>query len=200
MADAAVPDEEVDEVVDTGYKAPEKKSVDEMKNLDADDEALNRWKAQLLAGAEAGAGGPPVVVEKMTVVGADKGPLQGPKNVLSLDLTGGLEQFKDKSNAFTFKEGEEYRIQVDFKVNGEVVSGLKLVNTIRRKGVKVAKTSDMFGSYGPKAETQSAFGQVEDVPKGMMMRGHYTVNSKFIDDDKTVHLEWHWCFNIKKEW
>jgi hypothetical protein len=46
---------------------PAQKSVDEMKNLDADDEALNRWKATLLAGAEGAKGGPPVTVESMVV-------------------------------------------------------------------------------------------------------------------------------------
>jgi hypothetical protein len=32
----------------TGYKAPKQASLDEMKSKDADDEALNRWKASLL--------------------------------------------------------------------------------------------------------------------------------------------------------
>mmetsp|Transcript_31037 Transcript_31037/g.43434 ORF Transcript_31037/g.43434 Transcript_31037/m.43434 type:complete len:203 (-) Transcript_31037:86-694(-) len=196
--------DEVDEVEDTGYKGPAKKSVDEMKNLDADDEALNRWKAQLLQGADAAGDGPPVTVENMVVVGIDKGKLEGPPSELNLDLTdpAKLESYKDKSNAFVFKEGIEYRIKVDFKVNKEVVSGLKLVNQIKRKGIKVpgGKTSDMFGSYGPKPETQSAFSPVKDVPKGMMYRGHYTVHSEFVDDDKVCHLAWDWCFDIKKDW
>lgn len=93
-----------------------------------------------------------------------------------------------------FKEGAEYRIKVDFIVNREVVSGLKLVNQIKRKGIKIpgGKTTDMLGSYGPKKEAQSAFGQANDVPKGMMYRGHYTVHSEFVDDDKTCHFAWDW--------
>lgn len=59
-----------------------------MKNLDADDEALNRWKATLLQGAESAGDGPHVKVESMVVVGVDKGKLEGPPAELSLDLTG----------------------------------------------------------------------------------------------------------------
>ena len=53
----------------TRATGPAQKSVDEMKNLDADDEALNRWKATLLAGAEGAKGGPPVTVESMVLCG-----------------------------------------------------------------------------------------------------------------------------------
>ena len=45
-----------DEIVDStpGYTAPKKVALDTLKNLDKDDEALNRWKAALLAGTNAG--------------------------------------------------------------------------------------------------------------------------------------------------
>ncbi|KAJ1567953.1 hypothetical protein HK405_004160 [Cladochytrium tenue] len=41
---------------------------------------------------------------------------------------------------------------------------------------------------------------IEEAPSGMLARGHYTVRSRFIDDDGHVHLEWTWSFDIKKEW
>lgn len=50
----------------------------------------------------------------------------------------------------------------------------------------------MLGSYGPKAESQSALTPLEEAPSGMLARGHYTVKSKFVDDDNNVHLEWEW--------
>lgn len=42
-----------------GYRVGEQKTIDELKNLDKDDEALNRWKQSLLSGpgADAAAGG-----------------------------------------------------------------------------------------------------------------------------------------------
>lgn len=36
-----------------GYKAPKKEALDDIVNKDKDDEALNRWKQQLLAGGAA---------------------------------------------------------------------------------------------------------------------------------------------------
>jgi hypothetical protein len=45
-----------DDIVENtpGYVAPKKVGLDALKNLDKDDEALNRWKAALLAGASSG--------------------------------------------------------------------------------------------------------------------------------------------------
>jgi Rho GDP-dissociation inhibitor len=34
----------------------------------------------------------------------------------------------------------------------------------------------------------------------MLARGSYSVKSRFIDDDKQVHLEFQWSFNIAKDW
>ena len=58
----------------------------------------------------------------------------------------------------------------------------------------------MVGSYGPKTEEHEYLTPPEDAPSGMISRGHYTVKSKFTDDDKTSILEWEWAFNISKDW
>lgn len=50
-----------------GYKAPAQKSLQELAALDADDEAMQKYKAALLgssAGTSAGAGGKPTVSER----------------------------------------------------------------------------------------------------------------------------------------
>lgn len=62
------------------------------------------------------------------------------------------------------------------------------------------KNSFMVGSYGPKTEVQSYMTPTETAPSGMMSRGHYSVKSKFTDDDKNIYLEWEWSFDIKKDW
>ena len=51
---AAVDDEEPEET--PGYKAPAQKTLDEIKNLDADDESLVKYKEQLLGAAAAASG------------------------------------------------------------------------------------------------------------------------------------------------
>ena len=58
----------------------------------------------------------------------------------------------------------------------------------------------MVGSYPPKAVAHEYVCPADEAPKGMMARGHYKIKSKFIDDDKNVHLAWEWAMDIKKDW
>lgn len=51
---AAAEGDDFDVETTPGYKAPAKVDLETLQNLDADDEALNRWKAKLLEGASAG--------------------------------------------------------------------------------------------------------------------------------------------------
>lgn len=67
-------------------------------------------------------------------------------------------------------------------------------------GRTVAKNDYMLGSYGPKKEQQCAQTPLDEMPSGMMARGKYTIKSKFIDDDKQVHLAWDWIMEVKKDW
>eukprot|EP00045_Choanoeca_perplexa_P021943 m.7888 g.7888 ORF g.7888 m.7888 type:complete len:190 (+) comp8967_c0_seq1:36-605(+) len=175
-----------------GYKAPAQVDLETLQNLDKDDEALNRWKAKLLEGAASGAdSGDPrrVIVESMTFHSAVK--------EMSLDLTGDLAALKAQS--FVIKEGVQFRLKIGFKVQHEVVSGLRYTDAVYRKGIRVTKNSYMLGSYGPKAEVQVAQTPWDEMPSGMLARGHYTVKSKFIDDDKNEHLAWEWAFDLKKD-
>ncbi|KAG0373816.1 MAG: immunoglobulin E-set [Linnemannia gamsii] len=178
----------------TGYKVGQKKSLNDYQNLDADDEALRRWK------------------ESLGVASTGVSKLDDPHNVVVLqlalevanrpdvilDLTKSVEELKGHS--FTIKEGVEYRLKVLFKVQHEVVSGLKYMHIIKRHGVKVDKAEEMIGSYAANANILEKKFVAEEAPSGMLARGHYEVKSKFIDDDKTVHKEWSWSFDIKKDW
>lgn len=58
----------------------------------------------------------------------------------------------------------------------------------------------MVGSYGPKPEPHEFVSGARDAPRGMLSYGQYVVKSRFIDDDKIVHLEWEWNMTIKKDW
>nr|XP_009499248.1 PREDICTED: rho GDP-dissociation inhibitor 1 isoform X1 [Phalacrocorax carbo] len=113
-------------------------------------------------------------------------------------FVGDLESFKKQ--AFVLKEGVEYRIKISFRVNREIVSGLKYIQHTFRKGVKIDKTEYMVGSYGPRAEEYEFLTPMEEAPKGMLARGSYNIKSKFTDDDKTDHLSWEWNLTIKKDW
>ncbi|KAM9473714.1 rho GDP-dissociation inhibitor 1-like isoform 1-T5 [Salvelinus alpinus] len=177
------------------YKPPAQKSLQEIQELDKDDESLRKYKEALLGNAAAAAvdpNAPNVQVTRLTLM-CETAPLP-----LTLDLQGDLESFKKQS--FVLKEGVEYKIKISFKVNKEIVSGLKYAQQTYRKGVKVDKSDYMVGSYGPRPAEYEFLTPLEEAPKGMLARGTYNIKSKFTDDDKHDHLTWEWNLNIKKEW
>lgn len=176
------------------YKPPAQKSVKEIHELDKDDESLRKYKEALLgSGVNAtDPSAPNVQLTRMSLI------CEAAPNPLILDLTGDLEEFKKQ--AFVLKEGVEYKIKISFKVNNEIVSGLKYVQQTYRKGMKIDKSDYMVGSYGPRPTEYDFLTTMEEAPKGVLARGNYVIKSKFTDDDKNDHLSWEWNLNIKKDW
>lgn len=194
--EATIPTEvEAEEPPETpGYKVPAKKTLEEIQKLDGDDESLQRYKAQLLAGAEG------------AVLDPSKGPEMKPLTMTlmsegrsdkEVDLTD-LEAVKKHS--FVIKEACEYRMKITFQVFNDIVNGLKYVQHTYRKGINLDKMNIMMGSYGPKTEPHEFKTQTQEAPEGMLLRGSYVVKSKFIDDDKKEYAAWTWNFSIKKDW
>uniref|UniRef100_A0A8C5SG55 Rho GDP dissociation inhibitor beta n=1 Tax=Laticauda laticaudata TaxID=8630 RepID=A0A8C5SG55_LATLA len=194
--DAEVHVEEDDDELDDklNYKPPPQKTLQELQELDKDDESLAKYKKSLLGDAPMVADPtlPNVTVTRLTLV-CDTAP--GP---MTMDLTGDLEALKKET--FVLKEGAEYRVKIHFKVNKDIVSGLKYLQNTYRKGVKVDKAVFMVGSYGPRPEEYEFITPIEEAPKGMVARGNYCNKSLFTDDDKHNHLTWEWNLAIKKEW
>eukprot|EP00795_Rhopilema_esculentum_P009418 gene9418-17133_t len=127
-----IPEIDNDEPEETpGYKAPAPKSVKEIEELDQDDESLVKYKQTLLAGMEEGAAPKDdqrrVVVQKMIFMSDGQTDIEK-------DLTGNLEALKKQ--VITIKEGVEYRLKIIFKVQHEIVAGLKYHHVISRKGVR----------------------------------------------------------------
>lgn len=175
------------------YRPPALKTLQEIHELDKDDESLQKYKKALLGdGHEADPSVPNVQVTRLTLM-CDTAP-----DPLTLDLQGDLEEFKKQS--FVLKEGVEYRVKISFKVNREIVSGLKFTQQTFRKGVRIDKSDYMVGSYGPRPAEYDFLTPLEEAPKGMLARGTYNIKSKFTDDDKHDHLSWEWNLNIKKDW
>jgi len=193
-ASSPIDPEDLDEI--PGYKPPEKKTMEEMKNLDKDDEALERYKASLLGDQEAGVVVFPdderqVIVQKLALV-VDGRP------DMEIDLTQDLKEIAKKK--FVLKEGVRFKIRIEFIVQREIVTGLKYVQTTSRLGVPVDKMKYMVGSYAPKSETQSYTTPYDDAPSGMVGRGSYHVTSFFTDDDQHNHLKWEWTIEVDKDW
>jgi Rho GDP-dissociation inhibitor len=92
------------------------------------------------------------------------------------------------------------RVSVVFSVYSDIVSGLKLTNSVSKLGVRVDRTVLMLGSYAPRPEPYTFSAPVAEWPSGMLARGTYGASTTFTDDDKTTHLDFSWGFEIKKEW
>ncbi|XP_055098488.1 rho GDP-dissociation inhibitor 3 [Symphalangus syndactylus] len=187
----------VDEVLDEAvpeYRAPGRKSLLEIRQLDPDDRSLAKYKRVLLGPL------PPAVDPSLPNVQVTRLTLlseQAPGPVI-MDLTGDLAVLKDQ--VFVLKEGVDYRVKITFKVHREIVSGLKCLHHTYRRGLRVDKTVYMVGSYGPSAQEYEFVTPVEEAPRGALVRGPYLVVSLFTDDDRTHHLSWEWGLRICQDW
>uniref|UniRef100_H2RAF2 Rho GDP-dissociation inhibitor 3 n=2 Tax=Pan troglodytes TaxID=9598 RepID=H2RAF2_PANTR len=187
----------VDEVLDEAvpeYRAPGRKSLLEIRQLDPDDRSLAKYKRVLLGPL------PPAVDPSLPNVQVTRLTLlseQAPGPVV-MDLTGDLAVLKDQ--VFVLKEGVDYRVKITFKVHREIVSGLKCLHHTYRRGLRVDKTVYMVGSYGPSAQEYEFVTPVEEAPRGALVRGPYLVVSLFTDDDRTHHLSWEWGLHICQDW
>jgi len=193
----AVEEHQEEEEDNPNYKPPAPKSLDEIVNADAEDESLRKYKEALLgsgggAGVIIDANNPnKVIMQKISLL------VEG-RDEISMDLTKPAEELKKES--FTLKEGCKYRMQIYFHVQREIVSGLKYHQKVYKAGIKVDSMSQMMGSYGPKAELQSFKTQEEEAPSGMLKRGSFKIESKFMDDDKNEYASWKWNIEVKKDW
>lgn len=111
---------------------------------DQEDEALNRWKASL--GLATGAALPVApgdtrrcVIESLAL------EVEGRPDI-TIDLTapGSVEALKSKP--FIIKEGAKFRMKAKFKVQHDVLSGLKYLQVVKRGGIRVGKDEEMLVS------------------------------------------------------
>ncbi|KAI5286179.1 hypothetical protein KEM54_006991 [Ascosphaera aggregata] len=183
-----------------GYKVGEKKTIEEYTQLDANDESLNRWKASLGLGSGTPISDPndprKCIIKSLSL------EVEGrPDITVDLSAPGSVDSLKDKP--FTIKEGSMFRIKATFVVQHEVLSGLKYVQVVKRRGVRVSKDEEMLGSYAPNTTDKPIYEKKfnpEEAPSGLLARGHYNAVSKFVDDDNTEHLKFEWSFDIGKDW
>jgi len=198
MADHVTEDElQVDQT--EGFRVGVKKTIDEYQQLDQNDESLRKWKESLGLGAGNAIGDPN---DKRTCVILSLGlEVEGrPDIIIDVSEPGSLKTLKEKP--FTIKEGAVFRMKVKFRVQNQILSGMKYLQVVKRMGVS-QKNQEMIGSYSPnttdKPEYEKKF-EADTAPSGMLARGHYNALSKFVDDDEHTHLSFSWSFDIKKDW
>ncbi|TKA25203.1 hypothetical protein B0A50_05901 [Salinomyces thailandicus] len=199
MSGAAPHTEDLEPEQTEGFKVGEKKTIDEYQQLDQNDESLRKWKESLGLGSGPNLSDPN---DPRKVIIFSLGLEVDSRSDIIIDLTqpGSLEDLN--KHPFTIKEGAVFRMKARFKVQHQILSGLKYVQVVSRMGVK-NKMQEMIGSYSPnttdKPEYEKKF-EPETAPSGMLGRGHYEAVSKFVDDDNQTHLQFKWSFDIKKDW
>ncbi|KAG2323698.1 hypothetical protein Bca52824_006426 [Brassica carinata] len=155
-------------------------ALKEQLEKDKDDESLMRWKEQLLGKVdleEVGETPDPVVkILNLTIRSPDREDL-----VLTVPEDGKP----------TSKE-PWYTLVFTFCVTNNIVSGLRYSNTVWKTGIK--------GTFSPQAEPYNHVMFEESTPSGMLVRGSYSVKSKFVDDDDKCYLENNYTFDIRKNW
>ncbi|KAI9772524.1 MAG: hypothetical protein M1840_000729 [Geoglossum simile] len=184
-----------------GFKLGAKKTVKQYKELDQGDESLRRWKETLGIGSGEYLSDPS---DQRTVIIQSLGlEVEGrPDIIIDLTTADAVETLK-KAHTFTIKEGAVFRMKARFKVQHEVLAGLKYIQVIRRHSVKVSKDEEMIGTFPPSTADKPFYEKKfawEVAPTGMLARGKYEASSRFIDDDDRKHLEFDWSFEIKKTW
>jgi len=180
------------------YKVSKKVSVGELMNLDKGDESLQKYKQSLGLGTS---GYSPsddprkVVITEMRII------IEGrPDIIYKLDDKKAVEELKSKP--FTLKAGCNYKLQLSFRIQHDLVTGLKYVNTFQKMIFKT-KENLMIGSFAPQKESYTfQFPRIgwSEAPSGLGTGGKYSAKSQFIDDDKQEHLSFDWSFEIHSDW
>lgn len=181
---------------DPNFKVSAKKTLAEYANLDAQDESLNKWKRSLGLNMGTPLDVKPgdsrkVVVISMTLNINGEAPV-----VINLE-----DGQTDQKVNFKIKEKSIYQLSIKFKVQHEIITGLKYLQAVKKAGITVDKIDEPMGSFAPctneKPFYEKVFEEVE-APSGFIARGNYNAVSKFVDDDKVVHLIVPWSFQITK--
>jgi len=189
------------------YRVGEKRSVAEYANLDAEDESLARWKASLgispatvtTSIGEPGDKRTVVILELALLFKEQTGTAKQPDVIIDLCKPDALSNLK--KSPFVIFEDAEYRMRVKFRVQHDIISGLRYHQEVFRSLMRVDKTNQMMGSYGPNTKENPLYEKTfaeEKAPSGMIFRAKYTANGKFMDDDGKVHLQFDWAFEIVK--
>lgn len=187
------------------YKPSTKKTIEEYAQLDAEDESLQKWKRSLgLLGGEPlpispGDKRKVVILEMALLINNEKeGPTEPP---IVVDLTNDEILANLSKTPFKIKEKSIYKLRIKFKVQHEIVTGIKYIQSIKKAGIRVDKVEDPLGSYPPSTK-EKPFYVVElpetEAPSGLLARGGYAAQSRFVDDDGEVHLSLNWAVEIVK--
>lgn len=115
--------------------------------VDQNDESLNRWKASLGISNSPALPVDPKDSRRCVIHSLALETAGRPDITIDLSVPGALESLKSKP--FAIKEGAKFRMKANFKVQHDVLSGLKYLQVVKRKGIPVSKEEEMLVSTEP---------------------------------------------------
>jgi len=123
-------------------------------HTDAEDESLRKWKASLGIGA-----GTPLTVDpsdkrRVVMISLGLEVKDRADIIINLSEPGAVENLKNKP--FTIKEGAEFRMKISFRVQHQVLSGMKYLQVVKKMGIS-SKVQEMIGSYAPSTKETPAY-------------------------------------------
>jgi hypothetical protein len=135
-----------------GYKAPQKMDIGSIVAKDENDESLTRYKKLLLGNSSDGNKINNQLIDpndsrivlpiRITLL------FENHKPNITFELKGSLEELRDlhSKRTVTIKEGELYRTQLEYYVQRDIVTGLKLISKIlKARTITIDKLKYMIG-------------------------------------------------------
>mmetsp|Transcript_6181 Transcript_6181/g.5524 ORF Transcript_6181/g.5524 Transcript_6181/m.5524 type:complete len:232 (+) Transcript_6181:42-737(+) len=193
-----------EEIDNNQFKVSDKamKGLNEILAADSEDESLRKYKETLLGNAIKGDLGDTsdprkLIITEFRVVFAPEENL--PDIIHNLDTTLGLQKLQ--SEGITLREGAKFKFKVSFKVQHEIIVGIRFINKLTK--MLVTDTEELsLGSYPPSSNIHTfEFPKWEysEAPKGMLFRGEYKAVNIFVDSDSNSHLKIEYkVFIVKK--
>ena len=112
-----------------------------MPFTDQNDDSLRRWKESLGIGTGETVSDPND--PRTAIILSLALEVEGRKDIV-VDLKDAAAVNDLKHRPFTIKEGAKFRMKVTFKVQHHVLSGLKYLQVLKRRGIRVAKDEEMI--------------------------------------------------------
>lgn len=189
--------------LEQNYKISQKKAISEYVALDAEDDSLTKWKKSLglnLDNPNASLSlGEPGDERRLVVLQIRVELEDGESIVLEVQDQKMMDKFR--ANPITVKEKCAFTITVRFRIQHEIMTGLRYLQVARRKGIVLSRTDQPVGSYPPNTLDKPYYEKTlptGEAPSGMFARGTYTCSTKFLDDDKYNHEEIIWKLIVGK--
>jgi Rho GDP-dissociation inhibitor len=175
-------------------------NVAELLATDSEDESLRRYKEALLGSAAHGDVGDPTDPRKLIlaqfVISYD--PSQGLTDLVYPLDSAGIERLAREG--ITMKEGARFKFRISFRVQHEIVVGIKFINTVS-KMLFTEREELMIGSYPP-SSTPHTFDfpkwEYSIAPSGMLYRGTYKVKNLFVFNKGEVLTSFEYPLHIIK--